>query len=155
MFERFTDRARRVVVQAQEEARALANDHVRPEHVLLGLVHEGGGVAAKALESLGIGLETVRERVENVSGQGAPEAPSERIPFAEETKDLLKLSLRESLDLSHHYIGTEHLLLAVLRQADSMAARVLTDLGADRDRVRQEVIRLLAEYERRHGGQTG
>jgi ATP-dependent Clp protease ATP-binding subunit ClpC len=151
MFERFTDRSRKVVVLAQEEARNLSHDHVGPEHILLGLVREGSGVAAKALESLGISLETIRERVEGAVGRVDQAPPSGRIPFAEQAKDLLKNSLRESLDLGHDYIGTEHILLAVLRQGESAAARVLADLGADYDRVRAEVTRLLAEYLRRHG----
>jgi ATP-dependent Clp protease ATP-binding subunit ClpC len=154
MFERFTDRARRVVVLAQAEARALEHDHVGTEHVLLGLVHEGRGVAAKALESLGIGLETVRQRVEEVAGRGE-QAPSGRIPFTAEAKQALKLSLSESRALGHHYIGTEHLLLALLQQAESVPAQVLSGLGADLDGVREQVVRLLDEYRRQHGDQTG
>jgi ATP-dependent Clp protease ATP-binding subunit ClpC len=151
MFERFTDRARRVIVSAQEETRNLSQDHVAPEHILLGLERAGSGVAAKALESLGISLETIRERVEGAVGGGDQTSPSGHIPFTEQAKDLLKHSLRESLDLGHDYVGTEHILLAVFSQRESVAARVLTDLGADHDRVRAEVTRLLAEYQRRHG----
>jgi ATP-dependent Clp protease ATP-binding subunit ClpC len=151
MFERFTDRSRKVVVLAQEEARNLSHDHIGPEHILLGLVREGGGVAAKALESLEISLETIRERVEGAVGRGGQAPPSRHIPFTEQAKDLLKNSLRESLDLGHDYIGTEHILLGVFSQGESVAARVLADLGADHDRVRAEVTRLLAEYLRRHG----
>lgn len=151
MFERFTDRSRRVIVFAQEEARNLNHDHIGPEHILLGLVREGGGVAAKALESAGTSLETIRERVEGAVGRGDQVPPSGHIPFAEEAKDLLKNSLRASLDLGHDYIGTEHILLGVFSQGESVAARVLTDLGADYDRVRAEVTRLLEEYQRRHG----
>ena len=154
MFERFTDRARRVVVQSQAEARTLHHDHVGPEHVLLGLVHEGSGLAAKALESLGIGLETVRERLEAAVG-GGDQAPSgEPIPFSSQAKDLLTLSLRESRDLGHSYIGTEHILLGLIRQGEGAAAGVLADLGADLNRARAEVLRLLEEH-RRGPGQAG
>jgi ATP-dependent Clp protease ATP-binding subunit ClpC len=121
----------------------------------LGLISEGGGLAAKALESLGIGLETVRERVKAAIGRDEQAPSSGRIPFTEQAKDLLKLSLVESRDLGHEYIGTEHILLAVIRRGEGAAAQVLTDLGADRDRVRQQVIRLLEEYRREHGGQAG
>jgi ATP-dependent Clp protease ATP-binding subunit ClpC len=155
MFQRFTDRARRVVVFAQEETRNLSHDHTGPEHVLLGLVREGSGVAAKALESLGIGLETVRERTESAAGRGDQEPPPGHIPFTEQAKDLLKLSLGESVDLGHDYVGTEHILLGVLRQGESTAARVLADLGANHERVRAEVVRLLEEYQRRRGQQDG
>jgi ATP-dependent Clp protease ATP-binding subunit ClpC len=150
MFERFTDRARRVIVLAQEEARTLRHDYVGPEHVLLGLVHEGEGVASKALESLGIGSEAVRQRVEEATGQGE-RAPSGHIPFLPQTKDLLKQALNESKELGHHYIGTEHILLGLIRQGDSKAAQVLTGLGADLNGVREEIIRLLDEYRRRTG----
>jgi ATP-dependent Clp protease ATP-binding subunit ClpC len=150
MFERFTDRSRRVVVLAQEEARMLGHDYVGPEHVLLGLVHEGQGVASKVLESLGIGSEAVRQRVEETIGQGE-RAPSGRIRFIPQTKELLKLSLNESKELGHHYIGTEHILLALIRQGDSAASRVLTGLGADLNGVREHVVRLLEEYRRRTG----
>jgi ATP-dependent Clp protease ATP-binding subunit ClpC len=152
------------VVFAQEEARNLSHDHTGAEHVLLGLVREGSGVAAKALESLGIGLETVRERTESAAGRGDQEPPPGRIPFTEQAKDLLKLSLRESADLGHDYVGTEHILLGVLRQGESTAARVLgestaarvlADLGASHERVRAEVVRLLEEYQRRRGQQDG
>jgi len=155
MFQRFTDRARRVVVFAQEETRNLSHDHTGAEHVLLGLVREGSGVAAKALESLGIGLETVRERTESAAGRGDQEPPPGHIPFTDQAKDLLKLSLRESVDLGHDYVGTEHILLGVLRQGESTAARVLSDLGASHERVRAEVVRLLEEYQRRRGQQAG
>ena len=154
MFERFTDRARRVVVQSQDEARTLHHDHVGPEHVLLGLVHEGSGLAAKALESLGIGLETVRQRLEAAVGGGDQAPSAEPIPFSSQAKDLLTLSLRESRDLGHSYIGTEHILLGLIRQGDGAAAGVLADLGADLNRARAEVLRLLEEY-RRGPGQAG
>jgi ATP-dependent Clp protease ATP-binding subunit ClpC len=153
MFERFTDRARRVVVQAQEEAKALNHDYIGSEHLLLGLTHKSiGGVAAKTLESLGIGLDTVRQRVEEVIGRG-PEPPTGHIPFTPEAKKALELSLREANHLGHQYIGTEHFLLGLIRGGDSVAGRVLAELGADLDRARQEVIRQLDEHQRGQGNQ--
>jgi ATP-dependent Clp protease ATP-binding subunit ClpC len=148
MFERFTDRARRVVVFAQDEARELDHNFIGTEHILLGLVREGQGVAAKALESLGISLETVRQRTEETIGHGQ-HAPAGHIPFTPPAKKALELSLRESVQLGHHYIGTEHILLGLIRQGDGVAAQVLTALGADLDRVREQVVQLLAEYQRR------
>ena len=142
MFERFTDRARRVVVLAQEEARMLNHNYIGTEHILLGLIHEGEGVAAKALESLGISLEAVRQQVEEIIGQGQ-QAPSGHIPFTPRSKKVLDLSLRESLQLGHNYIGTEHILLGLIREGEGVAAQVLVRLGADLMRVRQQVIRLL------------
>jgi ATP-dependent Clp protease ATP-binding subunit ClpC len=146
MFERFTDRARRVVVLAQEEARILGHDYVGTEHLLLGLVHEGNGVAAKALESLGISLDGVRQRVEQDVGRGQQEV-SGHIPFTAQAKDVLRLSLEESKGLQHQYIGTEHILLGLIRQGDGVGARVLAGLGADLNGVRQQVIRLLHDYQ--------
>ena len=155
MLERFTDRARRVVVQAQEEARTLDHNYVGPEHLLLGLTHEGiGGVGPKALESLGISLEAVRQRVEEVTGRGE-QAPSGHIPFTPQAKEVLKLALDESVQLGHSYIGTEHILLGLIREGDGVATQVLTGLGADLDGAREQVIRLLEEYRRKHGHQTG
>ena len=142
MFERFTDRARRVVVLAQEEARMLNHNYIGTEHLLLGLIHEGTGVAAKALESLGVSLEAVRAQVEAIIGQGQ-EAPSGHIPFTPRAKKVLELSLRESRQLGHDYIGTEHILLGLLREGEGVAAQVLARLGADLNRVRQQVIELL------------
>ena len=142
MFERFTDRARRVVVLAQEEARMLNHNYIGTEHILLGLIHEGEGVAAKALESLGISLEAVRQQVEEIIGQGQ-QAPSGHIPFTPRAKKVLELSLRESLQLGHNYIGTEHILLGLIREGEGVAAQVLVKLGADLDRVQQQVIQLL------------
>ena len=142
MFERFTDRARRVVVLAQEEARMLNHNYIGTEHLLLGLIHEGEGVAAKALESLGISLEAVRAQVEEIIGQGQ-QAPSGHIPFTPRAKKVLELSLRESRQLGHEYIGTEHILLGLLREGEGVAAQVLARLGADLNRVRQQVIELL------------
>jgi ATP-dependent Clp protease ATP-binding subunit ClpA len=142
MFERFTDRARRVVVLAQEEARMLNHNYIGTEHVLLGLVHEGEGVAAKALESLGISLEGVRARIEEIIGQGE-KAPTGHIPFTPRAKKALELSLREALQLGHNYIGTEHVLLGVIREGDGIGCRVLVELGAELTRVRQAIIQLL------------
>ena len=142
MFERFTDRARRVVVLAQEEARMLNHNYIGTEHILLGLIHEGEGVAAKALESLGISLDAVRQQVEEIIGQGQ-QAPSGHIPFTPRTKKVLELALRESQQLGHNYIGTEHILLGLIREGDGVAAQVLVKLGADLNRVRQQVLQLL------------
>jgi hypothetical protein len=142
MFERFTDRARRVVVLAQEEARMLNHNYIGTEHVLLGLVREGEGVAAKALKSLGVSLEAVRQQVEEIIGQGQ-HASSGHIPFTPRAKKVLELSLRESLQLGHNYIGTEHILLGLIREGEGVAAQVLVKLGADLNRVRQQVIQLL------------
>lgn len=146
MFERFTDRARRVVVLAQEEARMLNHNYIGTEHILLGLIHEGEGVAAKALESLGISLEGVRAQVEEIIGQGQ-QAPSGHIPFTPRAKKVLELSLREALQLGHNYIGTEHILLGLIREGEGVAAQVLVKLGADLNRVRQSVIQLLSGYQ--------
>jgi ATP-dependent Clp protease ATP-binding subunit ClpA len=145
MFERFTDRARRVIVLAQEEARLLNHDYIGTEHLLLGLAHEGQGVAAKALESLGISLEAVRAQVEQVIGQGQ-RAPTGHIPFTPQAKKALELSLREATQLGHNYIGTEHILLGLIREGEGVAAQVLVKLGADLPRVRQQVIGLLSDY---------
>src|SRR5207249_1532162 len=154
MFERFTDRARRVVVLAQEEARMLNHNYIGTEHVLLGLIHEGEGVAAKALESLGISLEAVRSQVEEIIGQGQA-APTGHIPFTPRAKKVLELSLREALQLGHNYIGTEHILLGLIREGEGVAAQVLQKLGADLNRVRQQVIQLLQGYAGKCEGQPG
>jgi ATP-dependent Clp protease ATP-binding subunit ClpC len=146
MFERFTDRARRVVVLAQEEARLLNHSYIGTEHILLGLIHEGEGVAAKALESLNISLEAVRSQVEEIIGQGGS-SPSGHIPFTPRAKKVLELSLREALQLGHNYIGTEHILLGLIREGEGVAAQVLVKLGADLSRVRQQVIQLLSGYQ--------
>ena len=153
MFERFTDRARRVVVLAQEEARLLNHSYIGTEHILLGLIHEGEGVAAKALESLGISLEAVRSQVEEMIGQGGT-SPSGHIPFTPRAKKVLELSLREALQLGHNYIGTEHILLGLIREGEGVAAQVLIKLGADLSRVRQQVIQLLSGYQG-SGGRAG
>jgi ATP-dependent Clp protease ATP-binding subunit ClpC len=142
MFERYTDRGRRVVVLAQEEARMLNHGYIGTEHILLGLIHEGEGVAAKALESLGISLDAVRQQVEEIIGQGQ-QAPSGHIPFTPRAKKVLELSRRESAQLGHNYVGTEHILLGLIREGDGVAAQVLVKLGADLNGVRQRVIALL------------
>jgi len=143
MFERFTDRARRVVVLAQEEARLLNHNYIGTEHILLGLVHEGDGVAARALTQLGVSLKTVRSEVEEVIGRGV-EQPGGHIPFTPRAKKVLELSLREALELGHNYIGTEHILLGLLREGQGVGAQVLVKLGADLSGVRQVVVQLLA-----------
>ncbi len=149
-FHRFTDRARRVVVLAQEEARALNHNYVGTEHILLGLIHEDQAVAATALGSLGISLQCVRQQVEEIIGQGQ-QAPSGHIPFTPRAKKVLELSLREALPLGHNYIDTEHILLALIREGEGAAAQVLVRLGADLNRVRQQVIQLLAGRQTRPG----
>ena len=146
MFERFTDRARRVVVLAQEEAKMLNHNYIGTEHILLGLIHEGEGVAAKALESLGISLDAVREQVQDIIGQGQQQ-PTGHIPFTPRAKKVLELSLREALQLGHNYIGTEHILLGLIREGEGVAAQVLIKLGADLNKVRQQVIQLLSGYQ--------
>ncbi|HEX6148787.1 ATP-dependent Clp protease ATP-binding subunit [Nocardioides sp.] len=154
MFERFTDRARRVVVLAQEEARMLSHNYIGTEHILLGLIHEGEGVAAKALESLDISLEAVRAQVEEIIGQGQ-QAPSGHIPFTPRAKKVLELSLREALQLGHSYIGTEHILLGLIREGEGVAAQVLQKLGADLNRVRQQVIQLLSGFQGKESASAG
>src|SRR5947209_8114020 len=154
MFERFTDRARRVVVLAQEEARMLNHNYIGTEHILLGLIHEGEGVAAKSLESLGISLEGVRSQVEEIIGQGQ-QAPSGHIPFTPRAKKVLELSLREALQLGHNYIGTEHILLGLIREGEGVAAQVLVKLGAELTRVRQQVIQLLSGYQGKESAEAG
>ena len=153
MFERFTDRARRVVVLAQEEARMLNHNYIGTEHILLGLIHEGEGVAAKALESMNISLQAVRDQVQDIIGKGQT-APAGHIPFTPRAKKVLELSLREALQLGHNYIGTEHILLGLIREGEGVAAQVLQKLGADLNRVRQQVIQLLSGYAG-EGGQGG
>ena len=142
MFERFTERARRVLVLAQEEARLLNHNYIGTEHILLGLIREGQGVASRALESLGISLEAVRPQVEQIIGRGQ-QAPSGHIPFTPRAKKVLELSLREAHQLGHNYIGTEHILLGLIREGSGVAAQVLVTLGADLNRTRQQVVQLL------------
>jgi len=143
MLERFTDQARRAIVLAEEEARMLGHNWLGTEHILLGLIREGDGVAAKALESLGIGLQGVRQQVEEIIGQ-VPQVPSEVIRFTPRSKKVLELSLRESLQLGNDYIGTEHILLGLIRERDGVAAQVLVKLGAELSGVREQVIDLIS-----------
>ena len=145
MFERFTDRARRVVVLAQEEARMLNHNYIGTEHLLLGLVHEGEGIAARALESLGITLNSVREQVQDIIGPGA-NAPSGHIPFTPRAKKVLELSMREAIQLNHGYIGTEHILLGMVRANEGVANQVLAKLGVEPAAVRQAVMDLISGY---------
>ena len=159
MFERFTDRARRVVVLAQEEARLLNHNYIGTEHILLGLLNEGEGIAAQALESLAIDLASVREEVVKIIGQGQ-QSPSGHIPFTPRAKKVLELSLREALQLGHNYIGTEHTLLGLIREGEGVAAQVLQQLGAELQKVRQTVIQLLSgpggsEEQQPRGAGTG
>ncbi|MEV1168522.1 Clp protease N-terminal domain-containing protein, partial [Nonomuraea sp. NPDC049784] len=143
MFEKFTDQARRVVILAQEEARMLNHNFIGTEHILLGLIHEGEGVAAKALESLGVSLEGVRQQVEEIIGQGQP-AESGHIPFTPRAKKVLELAVREALQLGHEYIGTEHILLGLIREGEGVATQVLVKLEADPGRVRDWVLQSLS-----------
>ena len=145
MFERFTEKARRVVVYAQEEARMLNQNYIGTEHLLLGLIREQDGIAAKALESLNISLEDVHAQVEDLIGRGTF-VPTGHIPFTPRAKKVLELSLREALQLGHNYIGTEHILLGLIREGEGVAAQVLLNLGADLDKVRSAVIQLLSGH---------
>jgi ATP-dependent Clp protease ATP-binding subunit ClpC len=142
VFERFTERARQVVVLAQDEARALQHNYVGTEHVLLGLLREEQGIAARVLESLGVTIEAVREQVARIVGQGDV-AEAGQIPFTPRAKRVLELALREALSLGHNWIGTEHLLLGLARENDGVAMQVLLDFGVDADRIRDEVVRTL------------
>jgi ATP-dependent Clp protease ATP-binding subunit ClpC len=144
MFERYTDQARQVVVLTQQEARMLSQPAIGTEHVLLGLLHEGDGVAAKALESLGISLEAARQQVEEITGSG-PGAPAGHLPYTPPARRVLEMSLREALHLGHNTIGTEHILLGLIRDGESVAAQVLGTLGAEPPSVRQQVIQLLQQ----------
>src|SRR3989454_4422714 len=154
VFERFSDRARRVVVLAQEEARMFKHNYIGTEHILLGLSHEGEGVAAKALEAVGVSLEAVRSQVEAIIGRGQSE-PRGHIPFTPRAKKVLEMSLRESLQLGHNYIGTEHLLLGLIREGEGVGAQVLQKLGADLNRVRQQVDQLLHGYQGKEPAAAG
>jgi ATP-dependent Clp protease ATP-binding subunit ClpC len=154
MFERFTEKARRVVVYAQEEARMLNQNYIGTEHLLLGLIREQDGIAAKALESLSISLEDVHQQVEELIGRGTY-VPTGHIPFTPRAKKVLELSLREALQLGHNYIGTEHILLGLIREGEGVAAQVLLNLGADLEKVRSAVIQLLSGYYGKQGGESG
>jgi ATP-dependent Clp protease ATP-binding subunit ClpC len=142
MFERFTDRARRVVVLAQEEARMLGHNYIGTEHILLGLIHEGEGVAARALTALGLSLAATRQAVEDIIGSGS-QAPTAHIPFTPRSKKVLELSLREALSLGSDYIGTEHILLAILREGDGVGAQILAGADVSHSRAREQIIELL------------
>ena len=143
MFERFTERARQVVVLAQEEARTLKHNYIGTEHILLGLLREEEGLAARVLESLDITTERVRSQVVRIVGSGE-EVTSGQIPFTPRAKKVLELALREALSLGHNYIGTEHILLGLVRENEGVAARILLDFDADSDKIRNEVIRMLS-----------
>jgi ATP-dependent Clp protease ATP-binding subunit ClpC len=144
MFERFTERARQVVVLAQEEARGLRHNYIGTEHLLLGLIREEEGIAARVLEGFGITAEEVRARIERVVGP-AEEAPAgQMMPFTPRAKKVLELALREALSLGHNYIGTEHVLLGLVREEKSVGTRILFDFGVDAETVRNEVIRMLS-----------
>ena len=143
MFERFTERARRVILLAQNEARSLDHDYIASEHLLLALIDEGSGVGPKALEAMQVSTDTVREKVKAITGRGQAPPRTGHIPFTPRAKKVLELSLREALQLGHHYIGTEHILLGLLRDGEGVAGRVLVGLGADLDRTRQVVIQIL------------
>ena len=139
MFEKFTDRARRVVVWAQEEAVQLNHNYIGTEHILLGLVHEGEGVAARTLQSAGISLEGVRQQVEDILGPGR-KSPSGHIPFTPRAKTVFELSLGEAVQLGDSHLGTGHILLGLIREGESVAVQILVRLGTDLDRVRQQVL---------------
>jgi ATP-dependent Clp protease ATP-binding subunit ClpA len=151
VFERFTERASQVVVLAQDEARALKHNYIGTEHILLGLLREEEGLAARVLESLDITVEEVRAQVARIVGQG-DEVTTGQIPFTPRAKKVLELSLREALSLGHNYIGTEHILLGLARENDGVAARILLDFDADAEKIRDEVIRMLSGPGRRHRG---
>src|SRR5437868_589321 len=142
VFERFTERARQVVVLAQDEARALKHNYIGTEHILLGLLREEEGLAARVLESLDITVEEVRAQVARIVGQG-DEVTTGQIPFTPRAKKVLELSLREALSIGHNHIGTEHILLGLVRENDGVAARIMLELGADAKRVREEVLAVL------------
>ena len=154
MFERFTERARRVVALAQEEARMLSHTYIGTEHILLGLLREGHGVAARALESPGISVEAVRQQIVELIGRGQ-QVPSGHIPFTPRAKMVLALSLREALQFGHEDIGTEHILLGLIRDGDGVAVQVLANLGADLNRTRQQVIQLLQGYQGQEPASAG
>ena len=157
MFERFTERARQVVVLAQDEARALKHNYIGTEHILLGLLREEEGLAARVLESLDITVEEVRAQVARIVGQG-DEVTTGQIPFTPRAKKVLELALREALSLGHNYIGTEHILLGLVRENEGVAARILLDFDADAEKIRNEIIRMLSGPGRaagRRGGRTG
>ncbi len=142
MFEQFTERARQVVVLAQDEARTLKHNYIGTEHILLGLLREEEGLAARVLDSLDITVEEVRAQVARIVGQG-DEVTTGQIPFTPRAKKVLELALREALSLGHNYIGTEHILLGLVREKEGVAARILLDFDADAEKIRNEIIRML------------
>jgi ATP-dependent Clp protease ATP-binding subunit ClpC len=144
VFERFTERAKQVVVLAQDEARALKHNYIGTEHILLGLLREEEGLAARVLESLDITVEEVRAQVARIIGPGDEPIVSGQIPFTPRAKKVLELSLREALSLKHNYIGTEHILLGLVRENEGVAARILLDFGADAEKIRNEIMRVLS-----------
>src|SRR5437868_6146355 len=154
MFERFTERARQVVVLAQEEARTLKHNYIGTEHILLGLLREEEGLAARVLESLDITVERVRAQVVRIVGSGE-EVTSGQIPFTPRAKKVLELALREALSLGHNYIGTEHILLGLVRENEGVAARILLDFDAHSEKIRNEVIRMLSGPGGRRQGASG
>ena len=154
MFERFTERARQVVVLAQDEARALKHNYIGTEHILLGLLREEEGLAARVLDSLDITVEDVRANVARIVGQGE-EVTTGQIPFTPRAKKVLELALREALSLGHNYIGTEHILLGLVRENEGVAARILLDFDADAEKIRNEIIRMLSGPGRRQGQGQG
>jgi ATP-dependent Clp protease ATP-binding subunit ClpC len=143
VFERFTERSRQVVVLAQDEARRLKHNYIGTEHILLGLLREEEGLAARVLESVNVTADQVRGEVARIVGEG-DEVTTGQIPFTPRTKKVLELSLREALGLGHNYIGTEHILLGIVRENEGVAARILLDSGADAEKIRNEVIRMLS-----------
>jgi ATP-dependent Clp protease ATP-binding subunit ClpC len=145
VFQQFTERARRVFVLAQEEARLLNHSFIGTPHLLLGLIHEGDGVAAKALDSLGVSFQAARAKVVETIGKGGT-APSGSLPFTERSKNVLELAMREANQLGHNYIGTEHLLLGLVCEGEGVGAQILISLGAEPSRVRQRVIEVMSEY---------
>jgi dihydroneopterin aldolase len=161
MFERFTERARKVVVLAQEEARHFNHNYIGTEHLLLGLLREDEGIAARVLSDLGVNVDEARERVASIVGYGS-EDPGPQAPFTPRSKKVLELALREAMHLEHNYIGTEHILLGLVRESEGVAARALSDLGVSPDDVRRELVRMLPgepglrlEDERREAGPPG
>ena len=152
MFERFTDRARRVLAYAQEEARDLDHAFIGTEHILLGLIREGDGVAAKALDALGVSYDVVRAKVTAMT-ELATNTSSNSPAFTSRAKKVLEMSLREALELHHSYIGTEHILLGLVRQSDGSAVRILDDLGVEMSDIRTQVVQLMSGLSNREGGE--
>jgi ATP-dependent Clp protease ATP-binding subunit ClpC len=144
LFERFTERARQVVVLAQDEARGLRHNYIGTEHLLLGLFREEEGLAARVLESMAITIEEVRAQIKRIIGEGDEPVFTGQIPFTPRAKKVLELSLREAMTLGHNYIGTEHILLGIVRESEGVGARILLGFDADAEKIRNEVIRMLS-----------